>query len=366
MKVTLFHLTLGGGGIERIRINIARGLIARGFDVDMVLASAEGPNLSLVPPQVRVIDLGASRLPRDVPRVVLGLARYLRKERPKCILASCDHYNFLPLVAREIGRSDTRVVVSFHINMTKRSKNTRTLKAKLIPFCMRMFLPLADGVIAVSKGVADDLSRLTGFPRERVRVVYNPVVTPDLFERMLEPVDHPWFQRGQPPVVLGVGRLTRQKDFSTLIRAFARVLEERDARLVILGEGEERRELEALVGTLRLEGRVALPGFVTNPYPYMRQAAVFVLSSSWEGFGNVLVEAMAAGTPVVSTDCPDGPSEILEGGKWGKLVPVGDVEALARGILASLDEPRNSSTCRAMRFSVDAIMNEYCRVIYGE
>ncbi|NLO89188.1 MAG: glycosyltransferase, partial [Clostridia bacterium] len=187
-------------------------------------------------------------------------------------------------------------------------------------------------VVAVSQGVADDLVKTTGLMRELIKVIYNPIVTPELLEKAKESIGHPWFKPGQPPVILSAGRLTAAKDFPTLIHAFARVRAERLARLMILGEGEERPNLESLVRELGLESDVSMPEFVENPYAYMARAAVFVLSSAWEGFGNVLVEAMAVGTPVVSTDCPSGPAEILEGGKWGKLVPVGDVEKLAKAL----------------------------------
>ena len=206
--------------------------------------------------------------------------------------------------------------------------------------------------------------RVAGLSRQQVCVICNPVVTPEIFSKAQEPVDHPWFAPGQPPVVLGAGRLTIQKDFPTLIRAFALVRAQRRARLMILGEGEERPKLEALVRELGLEEDMALPGFAGNLYAYMARAAVFVLSSRWEGFGNVLVEAMALGTPVVSTDCPSGPAEILERGKWGKLVPVGDIVALSAGVVAELDNPSLSDVARrAQDFSLDRIVGQYLELL---
>jgi len=218
--------------------------------------------------------------------------------------------------------------------------------------------------VAVSRGVADDLARLTGLPREKIQVIYNPVVTPELFVKAEEPLGHPWFAAGEPPVILGVGRLHEAKDFQTLIRAFALVRKKRVARLVILGEGEERPKLEALVRELGLEEEVALPGFVDNPFKYMKRAGVFVLSSQWEGFGNVLVEAMACGTPVVSTACPSGPEEILENGRWGRLVSVGDVDALAEAIILTLDDKNHPDVARrALDFGVQRAIDEYIRVL---
>jgi len=234
-----------------------------------------------------------------------------------------------------------------------------------MPFLMRLFYPWADKVVAVSKGVADDLVRITRLPKDKIQVIYNPVVTSEFFIKAEEPLDHPWFKPGEPPVILGVGRLTEAKDFPTLIRAFTLVRKERPARLMILGEGEDRPKLDALVKELGLEKDVALPGFVENPYKYMKRAAVFVLSSKWEGLPTVLIEAMALGTPVVSTACPSGPSEILEGGKWGRLVPVGDVEALAKAIVEALSTSHDKYAFQrhTQLFNWDVILTYYLKVL---
>jgi len=238
------------------------------------------------------------------------------------------------------------------------------------PYMVRRFYPWADALVAVSQGVAEDLANITRLPITDIRVIYNPVVMPDFHEKAKEPVDHPWFAQGQPPVLLGAGRLVKQKDFPTLIRAFALVRQRRPARLIILGEEDKRDpsikpQIEALVRELGLAGEVALPGFVDNPYAYMAKAAVFVLSSIYEGFGNVVAEAMAAGTAVVSTNCESGPMEILEGGKYGRLVPVGDVEALADAILATLYKPTDPEVLqrRVGAFSVERVVEQYMEVL---
>jgi glycosyltransferase involved in cell wall biosynthesis len=203
---------------------------------------------------------------------------------------------------------------------------------------IRRTYPRIDHIVAVSAGVAEDTVRIARLPRERISVIRNPVITPDLERLAAEPCPHPWLAPGQPPVILGAGRLQRQKDFPTLIRAFARLQRGRDCRLAILGEGGSRPKLEALIGQLGLSDRVALLGFQDNPYPYLARARLFVLSSAWEGSPNVLTEAMALGTPVVSTDCPSGPFELLDGGRFGPLVPVGDVEALAAAMQRTLEQ----------------------------
>jgi glycosyltransferase involved in cell wall biosynthesis len=220
-------------------------------------------------------------------------------------------------------------------------------------------------VVAVSKGVAEDLLRLAHLPSKKVRVIYNPVVTSELYRKAAEPLNHPWFGPEEPPVVLGMGRLTEQKDFPTLIHAFSYVRGELPARLMILGEGEDRSRLETLVRKFRLEGDVDLPGFVGNPFPYLKKASVFVLSSAWEGLPTVLIEALALGTPVVSTNCESGPAEILENGKWGKLVPVRNAEALARSIIEMLNQEERASPPSAVieRFTLDSAVRAYIEIL---
>jgi glycosyltransferase involved in cell wall biosynthesis len=230
---------------------------------------------------------------------------------------------------------------------------------------MRLSYGMADRVIAVSEGVAEDTAAVTGLPRDRIAVVRNPVVTPRLRAMAKEAVDHPWLPASDVPVVLGAGRMTRQKDFPVLVRAFARVRRERPCRLIVLGEGPDRAEIERLVGELGVGDDVSLPGFAVNPYAYMSRASLFVLSSRWEGSPNVLTEALAVGTPVVSTDCPSGPRETLQEGRFGPLVAVGDEEALARAILETMAHPLDAATLRGAvdEFTVERSADGYLEVL---
>jgi len=232
---------------------------------------------------------------------------------------------------------------------------------------IRCVYPWADAIVAVSNGVADDLSLTAGIPRERITTIYNPVVMPELHEKARAALNHPWFAPGTPPVLLGAGRLVAQKDFTTLIKAFARVRAVRPARLMILGEGEQRGSLEGLARELGVSADVTLPGFVLNPFPYMARASVFVLSSAWEGLPGVLIQALACGCPVVSTDCPSGPVEILENGKYGPLVPVGDDEVLAQAILSVLNTlpDRDRLRAQAAMFSMARAADQYLKVLLG-
>lgn len=360
--ISIFLPSLCGGGVERMRLYLAQRFVECGYKVEFVLAKCEGPYLNQVPENVNVVDLKADRVLTSLP----ALVRYLRKAQPVALLSAQDHSNIVALWAQRFARTQVRVVVSVHTTLSIGVKHSNR-RGRLIPYIARWCYGWADGVVAVSQGVADDLSKTIGLSRERIRVIYNPVVVPELFELAKEPVEHPWFRVGEPPVVLSVGRLTAAKDYPTLLQAFSLVIKARPVRLLILGEGEERIGLEAVVRDLGLEDVVDMPGFVSNPYAHMSKAAVFVLSSAWEGFGNVLVEAMAVGAPVVATDCPNGPAEILENGKYGRLVPVGNAEALAEGILAVLDGPTNSEGLRyrAKEFSYDDIADQYLELLHG-
>jgi glycosyltransferase involved in cell wall biosynthesis len=344
--VALFLRNLTGGGAERVMLNLASSIARAGIKVDLVLIKAEGSYLEQVPDEVRIVDLNISDLDKgrsfklptsfqsttSLPKLI----RYLRQEKPTALLSATHYPNEIAVLAKYLARVSTRVVVSEHTTLSVEARRVEQVSARLAPLTARLFYPWADRIIAVSQGVAKDLSRLTGIPAAKMRVIYNPVITPELTEKAKETVEHPWLATGEPPVVLGSGRFVDQKDFSTLIRAFAKVRQVRPARLMMLGSGPEEKKLKALVSELGIEKDVAWVGFADNPFAYMKRGAVFALSSAWEGLPTVLIEALAVGIPVVSTDCPSGPKEILDGGKYGELVPVGDVEALAEGILRVL------------------------------
>ncbi|MEA5527544.1 glycosyltransferase [Nodularia spumigena] len=360
-KITLFLPSLRGGGAERIMVYLANGFAQRGFAVDLVLVKAEGPYLPLVSAQVRVIDLNCPRVLASLP----SLIRYLKTEKPHAILSTLDHANVIAIIARALTRGSQKIAVRVANNISTSKRHTKSIRARLTAGLVKYTYNWVDQVIAVSQGVAEDLVKSHNIPHNQVTTIYNPAITPQLLDKIQEPFKHPWFAPEKPPVILGVGRLTAQKDFTTLIRAFAHLNQRHSARLMILGEGEDRAKLESLVKTLDLEQQVSLPGFVDNPFPYMKQASVFVLSSCFEGMPNALLQAMACGTPVVSTDCPSGPREILEDGKWGQLVPVGDVEAMAEAILASLqgETQRPSREILESRFGLDTIVDQYLSIL---
>jgi glycosyltransferase involved in cell wall biosynthesis len=354
--LAIFLMDVRGGGAERVMLNLARGFSEQGLAVDLVLVKAEGSYIDQLPPSVRVIKLQSSRLIASIP----DLVRYLQRSRPKVLMSALEDTNFVALWAKKLANVPTYLIVTVHNHLSREAKFATPIKRRLTPTLVRLFYPWADHVVAVSYGVADDLVNL-GLVGHRVSVIYNPIVTSDLSEKAQEPLLHPWFCPGQPPVILGIGRLTQQKNFSLLIRAIAQVRQDFPVRLVILGEGEEQSQLQALVQHLGLTESVQLAGFVSNPYSYLANAAMLVLSSRWEGFGNVLVEAIAVGTPVISTDCESGPAEILNDGEYGRLVASETVEEMANAILATLQTRPDSSILkqRAQDFTLEKALYHY-------
>lgn len=365
--VALFMPSLRGGGAERAMLDIAEGFASQGQKVDLVLVNAEGPYLDLVPENVTVVDLAAPR----VLRSIFGLIRYLREHRPEVLLATPCHANFIALFARKLIGLPCRLVIREATTMSQSFMRHSAFNRWKFRQLVRYLYPVADKIVAVSQGVADDLRHFANLPEEKITVVYNPVVTPVLAAKAEEPIDHPWFQPGQLPVVLGVGRFSRAKNFSMLVRAFAHRNLSQKAHLMILGEGQKRLELEALIADLGLSEVVQLPGFVKNPFSFMARSTLCVLSSVQEGFPNVIVQAMAVGTPVVATDCPNGPSEILENGRYGRLVPVGDVAGMARAIDEELsgrgkydENLRRYLMERATHFSQRKSINAYSEIFF--
>ena len=361
--VAMFLPSLDGGGAERIMLNLAAGFVARGQSVDLVVASAVGEYRDSVPRGVRLVDLRASKPLTAVP----ALARYLRAERPVAMLATIINANLAALWALRLSGVATRCVVreasTLSVDLAEGSALNRLLLPRLVARSFRR----AAAIVAPSRGVADDFVRVTGLPRESIRVIYNPVVSDVLRVRARQPTGHRWLHGGDIPVVVGMGRLTRAKDFATLIRAFARIRQTIPARLIILGEGEDRADLEALGRSLGVASDVDLPGFVANPYALLSRATLFVLSSRWEGLPGALIEALACGARVVSTDCRSGPREILDGGRYGQLVPVEDTAAMAAAMQAALDGSFVAADPGAWidRFDAEANTGRYLDLLVG-
>ena len=384
------HLT--GGGVGRSLLELATGLVQQGHAVDLVVARSGGHLERVLPAGVRLVHLGRSKplqgrwlAMRAVPRSLLwrpvlarlgtrpevgrlgALVRYLRQRRPRAIFAAKTYANLTAIWARSLSGIPCRLVISERTALSQEIATEATAAWRhLLPLLATSY-PHADVISAVSQGVADDLERLAHLPAGRVVALPNPLISPDTMAMAEASPNHPWFD-GTTPVILAAGRLVPQKDFATLLRAFALLHHQGlPHRLVIAGEGKERPALLGMIESLGLAGWVDLPGFVDNPLALMARAALFVLSSRFEGLPGVLIQALSCGCPVVATDCPSGPREILLDGRLGPLVPVGDHEALARAMAATLAQPPDRSMLkdRAQDFSRDVVARRTAALLDG-
>ena len=362
-RIAVLLPELFGAGGQRSMLNLVHGLADLGYTVDLVVGNASGEFADEVNPTVRLVDLGKSRIATAMPAVW----RYLRRERPDAMLSCFAFVNLIAIVAWKLARVPTRLFVVEQNTVSLESANAPSFRGRHLPKLTRRLYPWATGIVVVSEGVREDLARVTKIPIEKIEVAFNPSVAPEEAKQKAQArVDQPWFEPGEPPVLLAVGRLNVQKDYGTLISAFAQVRRNRPVRLIVLGEGREREAMEAMISELGLEDDVSLPGFVDNPFGYMARCSLFVLSSRWEGLPTVLIEALCCGARVVSTDCPSGPREILRGGEFGTLVPVGDSEALAAAIEAGFDSdepPPPEESWR--RYDTDTRVEDYARMLLG-
>jgi len=394
-KIAIFLPSLTAGGVARVMLQLAHSFVDSGHTVDLLLCRSQGEFMGQLPSQIRVLELKAR--PLWVSRLLLilrnfgairvlslpilfslkppkslaflpDLIQYLRQEKPNVLLAAKTHTNLVALWATQLAKGSHRVVISERTTLVDIIKTSKKWRWRFILPVLAQEYPKAGGIITVSNGVKEELVLHSGLPPQTITTIYNPLLTHKIREKSEESINHPWFQKeGSPPIILGVGRLVPQKDFSTLVKAFSHVRQSRPAHLVIIGEGRQRSELTTLAQTLGIDKDVWMPGFSDNPYAFMGKASILVLSSIYEGLPNVLIEALACGCPIVSTDCPSGPSEILEKGKYGTLVPMGDSQALAQAIHHTLDHPpnRNDLLLRAADFAIDKISSQYLKVLLG-
>lgn len=359
MKISMFVPDLRGGGVERVRLLLAREFLRRGHIVDLVLLQKKGALLDQVPPGATVVDLSASRVRNGFGPLV----RYLRGRKPDVMLASMWPLTTLAVIGAKVARFQGKVIASEHSALS-RSPLATGLSGLALRTGMRWVNGHADSVVGVSAGVVEDLYRL-GLPKGKGVTIHNPV---ELSGSQLLPdgwSEYSWFQVDRRLRLLAVGSLKPAKDYPTLLRAMRRVRDSVErVELLILGTGSLEPDLRAQRDALGLSDVVHFGGFVSDPGPFYRAAGVFVLSSAWEGFGNVIVEALAAGTPVVATNCQSGPAEILEEDKYGSLTPVGDDLALAKAIEASLKAEYSADALRrrAADFSPERIAQQYLEI----
>ncbi|MGZ6315785.1 MAG: glycosyltransferase [Anaerolineales bacterium] len=352
-QVAFFLPHLGGGGTERMVAALANGMSIRGYRVDMILVRAVGVYLQTLHENIHVVDLRANNSYASLPRLIA----YLRQRRPRVLVSALNVTNSIALIARWLSAS--RCLVAIRIENTISMQRRIPWRKAVEKVLLKLIYPHADRIIAVSRAVAADASKYVGLSPSRIDVVYNPVITPSLFHGESQVPMHPWFAEGCPPVILGAGRLTPQKDFVTLLKAFAVIRRERPARLIILGDGIERNMLLAMAREMRIENDVDMPGFVADSFAFMKSCAVFVLSSIYEGLPTVLIEALASGCPVISTDCPGGSTEILAEGAFGELVPVGDPTAMAVAIGRILEGDRKYVDAAWLdQFGIESVLDQ--------
>jgi len=394
-----FYLpSLAGGGAERSMLRLMSGLAARGWQIELVLNHARGPYLGHVPKDIRVIELEraskwrqrirlAWRFRREPLRwryqafgrrkpilklqFLNSLIQYMQTSSASTMVCAMYEANMLAVCARACSASSMKLIVSarndLSLTVAERCQSDDRKHWRDLPRLISRLYCKAEHIVAVSHGVADDLANAAHIDRERITTIYNPVVADDFTADALGPADHPWLVAEGPPVILAVGRLEPQKDFSCLLDAFAQLAPDTDARLIILGEGWQRHALQQQAQRLGIADRLDLHGWVAEPRVYLKTAALFVSSSRYEGLPGALIEALSCGCPVIATDCPSGPREILNHGEWGRLVPVGNAECLAHAIRATLDEPplRANQAERGRFFSVSAAVTSYERLITG-
>ena len=361
-RIALVLPSLAGGGAERVNIDLAHEFLNRGYAVDMVLMRREGEFLRVVPKGIEIIDLGTARS-RAVPA---AFARYLRNTKPEGILANIWPLTSMAVLGTRLARTKARVVVCDHNSLSRQYASRGLWNQSALRASLAATYPFAHSRVAVSSGVADDLAALSGIARDRFDVIHNPVPPRD-HGSPVTPAEQSWRgRRGKR--VLTTGSFKAQKNHSVLIRAFAKLRDHSDSQLMLLGDGGLRDQITSLARTEGVADRVLMPGFVADPTPYYRSADLFVLSSDYEGFGNVIVEALACGLPVVSTDCPSGPAEILENGRYGRLVPVGDADALAAAMAEALaaTHDREALKQRAAYFSVERAADAYLRLLFPD
>lgn len=376
LKLAIYMADFHGGGVERVNLMLIEAFVARGLDVTVVVNQPEGDLRPLMPASAKLESLGS----RGTIGALPGLAAYLLRDSPDVLLSSMGHNNIVALWARMLARlarlparvgfgvgfgsnkvCDTRIVISQHNALSAEALGMHSWKYRMLPQLYRWFGGRADAIIGVSEGVSDDLSRTTGIARNRITTIHNPVIDRHFESALAQPATHRWLGDASLKVVVGIGRLVPQKDFGTLLNAFAQ-LARPGTRLLILGDGPERERLQHIAGELGIAARFEMPGFALNPLPTLRDSGVMALSSRYEGFGNVLVEALGAGVPVVSTRCDYGPEEILEDGRFGELVPVGNAPAMAAALARQLDDPHPARELRQQRardFHVDIVSQRY-------
>ncbi len=362
-KISFFLPVLVGGGAERVLINLANIMREEGIQVDFLVGSKEGELQKELDGRINIIEFKKNKTIKCLPK----LARYLRTCKPDALITGLDHVNLVGIWANILSGYNVKHIVTLHNAISVKIKKTSKFSPRrIIPFLIKIFYQHASSIVGVSNGVLSDYHALFNFPKEKTSVINNPVINQDLFKKSREYLDHPWFNGlNSDPIVITVGRMVEQKRQIDLLKAINILNKKRNVKLIILGEGKLRRNLEEYIKVNQMEDCVLLPGFVENPYKYILRSNIFVLSSGWEGLPTVLIEAGGLGVPVISTNCQYGPAEILENGKYGRLVSIGDVDHLSEAIEEVLNAPKQTfEKVFIEKYSSQRIVKEYLALLH--
>ncbi|NYB74508.1 glycosyltransferase [Sedimentibacter hydroxybenzoicus DSM 7310] len=359
-KICFILASLNVGGVEKNTLRLIKKLLDKGYQVDLLVVRNEGVYREQLDKRTNIIYLNNKKISHSI----IKISNYLKENRPDAFISAKDYINIIVILANVLSGTKTKTIISTRTQVSIELNTQKRFNRIINKLLMKITYPFATHLVAVSKGVANDLASIIGVDSNTINVIYNPIVDEEIKKRKKLHVDIE-NKNDNEAMLVCAGRLTTQKDYPTLLNAMEIVKIYKNVKLIILGEGDQRKKIEDMIHKLNLEDFVYLKGNVTNPYPYMRAADLFVLSSKWEGFGNVIVESLAVGTPIVSTDCPSGPNEILNNGEYGILVPVGNAKLLAKGIIEALDKTWDKEALinRANEFSVERATNSYITLI---
>ena len=360
-RIAIIGVKRGKGGIPRVLVNLIKGFSEHGYATDILCREPDQMDSRYLPAETRLLPIGDA----DTPISMWNLSSYLYEQNPFAIISNRERGRPGIIMAKRLAKSS--VVVAFRVGnpVSVHLERRHGLKRFFRAFGIQLTYPRSDVIIANSEKLAEDIRKVVPNCSQRIQLLPNPVVHQHIEALAQKTVDHPWLPAKTIPVVIGAGRLSRQKDFKTLVEAVYLINQRSSCRLIIIGDGKELSNLEALARELGIGHNVDFPGFVDNPYSYFSKASLFVLSSAWEGCPNVLLEALAVGVPVVATDCLSGPREVLQNGRLGALVPVGQAEALARAIEKTIEAHPSSDVLRAgvRGFNLLESSGEYLRVL---
>ena len=361
-KIAIFVPTMEAGGAERVAVSLIKGFLHHGIKVDLVLVSAAGPLLKQLPVGVTVVNLRKERTIYSVCK----LRAYLKKEQPNALISLMNHANVVAVISGVLSRFKGHIMITEHNSIQFDLVRKDGFKSRAMLVLMRLIYKYADSVVAVSNGILKELQTVLAL--KNAVCIYNPVDVPRVVDGNTNNTSSGASEPDAFKTIVAIGRLSPQKNYQLLIKSFHLIRDSVPARLHILGEGNERPRLEKMIDDLSLHGLVTLQGFMTAPFNWLQKADLFVLSSSWEGFGLVIAEALAMGVTVVATDCHTGPAEILENGKYGYLVPVNDPDKMAEAIIHALKNPMDPDMLkkRAEEFSIPHITKQYLKVIFPD